>query len=85
MKRSGALALPFPGGLCDPHAPMPKPNPKQLLRVAGNYLKSHPEEIWRAVKGAAGLRFGLPMDALRYLIRELADRKSTRLNSSHRL
>ena len=51
---------------------MPKPNPKQLLRVAGNYLKSHPEEIWRAVKGAAGLRFGLPMDALRYLIRELA-------------
>ena len=51
---------------------MPKPNPKQLLRDAGNYLKSHPEEIWRAVKGAAGLRFGLPMDALRYLIRELA-------------
>ncbi|MFO0591730.1 MAG: hypothetical protein U0441_29555 [Polyangiaceae bacterium] len=51
---------------------MPKPNPKQLLRVAGNYLKSHPEEIWRAVKGATGLRFGLPMDALRYLIRELA-------------
>jgi hypothetical protein len=51
---------------------MPKPNPKQLLREAGNYLKAHPEEIWRAVKGAAGLRFGVPMDALRYLIREFA-------------
>lgn len=51
---------------------MPKPNPKQLLRDAGNYLKAHPEEIWRVMKGAAGLRFGLPMDALRYLIREFA-------------
>ena len=49
---------------------MPKPNPKQLLRDAGNYLKSHPEELWRVVKGVAGLRFGLPMDALRYLVRE---------------
>jgi hypothetical protein len=51
---------------------MPKPNPKELLRVAGNYLKAHPEEIWRAMKGAAGLRFGVPMDTLRYLVREFA-------------
>ncbi len=51
---------------------MPKPNPKQLLRDAGNYLKAHPEELWRVVKGVAGLRFGLPMDALRYLVREFA-------------
>ena len=51
---------------------MPKPNPKELLRVAGNYLKAHPEEIWRAVKGAVGSRIGVPMDALRYLVRELA-------------
>lgn len=51
---------------------MPKPNPKQLLQVAGNYLKAHPEELWRAVKGVAGARFGLPMDALRYLVREFA-------------
>jgi hypothetical protein len=51
---------------------MPKPNPKQLLRDAGNYLKAHPEEIWRVMKGVAGLRFGLPMDALRYLVREFA-------------
>lgn len=51
---------------------MAKANPKELLRVAGNYLKSHPEEIWRAVKGAFGLRVGVPMDSLRYLVRELA-------------
>lgn len=51
---------------------MSKPNPKQLLRVAGNYLKAHPEEIWRAVKGAAGLRLGVPMAALRYLVQEFA-------------
>lgn len=51
---------------------MPKPNPKELLRVAGNYLRAHPEEIWRAVKGIVGQRVGVPMDALRYLVRELA-------------
>lgn len=51
---------------------MPKPTPKELLRVAGNYLREHPEEIWRVVKGVAGLRAGVPMDAVRYLVRELA-------------
>ncbi|MCC6523551.1 MAG: hypothetical protein IT373_12915 [Polyangiaceae bacterium] len=51
---------------------MPKPNPKVLLRTAAAYLKTHPEEIARAVKGAFGLRFGLPLDALRYMVREFA-------------
>lgn len=51
---------------------MPKPNPKEMLRVAGNYLKAHPEEIWRAAKGLVASRIGVPMDALRYLVRELA-------------
>lgn len=54
---------------------MPKPNPKALLRDAGNYLKRHPEEIVRVIKGAFGLRFGVPIDALRYLIREFAQGK----------
>ena len=54
---------------------MPKPNPKLILRDAGEYLKQHPEEIWRAVRGALGLRFGLPMDALRYLAREFGGGK----------
>lgn len=54
---------------------MPKPNPKLLLRQAGDYLKAHPEEIGRALRGALGLRFGVPIDALRYLARELGQGK----------
>ncbi|MEJ7732707.1 MAG: hypothetical protein WKG00_26340 [Polyangiaceae bacterium] len=54
---------------------MPKPDPKALLRDAGTYLRSHPEELVRALKGAFGLRFGLPMDALRYLVREMGTSK----------
>jgi hypothetical protein len=49
---------------------MPKPDPKILLREATSYLKQHPEEILRIVRGAFGLRVGVPMDALRYLLRE---------------
>jgi hypothetical protein len=54
---------------------MPKPNSKLLLRTAGSYLKEHPEEILRALKGALGLRFGVPIDALRYLAREFGGGK----------
>src|SRR5262245_31592359 len=54
---------------------MPRPDPKLLLRQAGTYLKDHPEEIVRALKGAVGLRFGVPIDALRFLIREFANGK----------
>ena len=64
--------VPLASPLCDPSAPMAKPNPKQILRVAGNYLKAHPEEIWRVVKGVASQRIGVPMDALRYLVSEFA-------------
>lgn len=49
---------------------MPKPDPRVLARTAGKYLKEHPEEIVRALRGALGMRVGIPMDALRYLIRE---------------
>lgn len=54
---------------------MPKPDPKAILRDAGSYLRAHPEEIVRALKGAFGLRFGIPMDALRYLLREMGTSK----------
>jgi len=54
---------------------MAKPDPKVLLREAKSYLKQHPEEILRAVRGALGLRLGVPMDAVRYLLRELSDGK----------
>lgn len=54
---------------------MPKPNPKIILKAAGDYLREHPEEILRALRGAIGLRFGVPMDALRYLAREFGGGK----------
>jgi hypothetical protein len=54
---------------------MPKPDPKVILRDAGTYLKTHPEVILRALRGAVGLRFGVPIDALRYLVREFATGK----------
>jgi hypothetical protein len=49
---------------------MPRLDPKILLRHATDYLKQHPEEILRAVRGALSLRFGVPMDAIRYFARE---------------
>ncbi len=54
---------------------MPKPNPKKLLSAAAGYIKTHPQELVRAVKGALGMRVGIPLDALRYLVRELAQGK----------
>jgi hypothetical protein len=54
---------------------MPRPNPKVILSRATDYLKEHPEEIVRALRGALGLRFGVPLDALRYLARELTGGK----------
>jgi hypothetical protein len=54
---------------------MAKPSTKILLRAAGDYLKEHPEEILRALRGAVGLRFGVPIDALRYLAREFGGGK----------
>jgi hypothetical protein len=54
---------------------MGKPTPQDIAKNAGNYLKEHPEEILRVVRGALGLRFGLPIDALRWLVRELGGGK----------
>jgi hypothetical protein len=54
---------------------MPKLDPKALARLATEYLKRHPEEILRIVRGAIGLRFGVPMDAVRYFARELGGGK----------
>jgi hypothetical protein len=50
---------------------MPKLDPRALARQASDYLKAHPEEILRALRGALGLRFGVPMDTVRYFAREL--------------
>lgn len=40
------------------------------LEAARGYLKSHPEEIGRAVRNAFGLRLGVPINALRWLGRQ---------------
>jgi hypothetical protein len=50
---------------------MPKIDRKVLVRDAKDYLKQHPEEVLRALRGLLGLRFGVPMDAIRYFAREL--------------
>lgn len=54
---------------------MPKPNPKLLASLAAGYLRAHPDELVRVVRSAAGLRVGIPLDALRYLVREFATGK----------
>lgn len=54
---------------------MPRPDRKAIVSAAKDYLREHPEEIVRALKGVLGLRFGVPLDALRYLAREMTGGK----------
>jgi hypothetical protein len=42
-----------------------------MLGAASGYLKENPEELLRAAKNAVGLRFGLPISALRWLVAQL--------------
>ena len=43
------------------------PTPQETVDALRSYLRSHPEEIGRAVRSALGLRFGVPLAALRWL------------------
>lgn len=43
------------------------PDKKALLLAASGYVRENPGEIVRAARNAVALRFGLPLDALRYL------------------
>lgn len=54
---------------------MARPDPKAILSAAKSYLQQHPEEVVRALRGALGLRIGVPLDALRYFARELGGGK----------
>lgn len=54
---------------------MARPDPKAILTAAKSYLQQHPEELLRALRGALGLRIGVPLDALRYFARELGGGK----------
>ena len=40
------------------------------LDAARSYLRTHPEELSRAVRGAMGLRFGVPLVALRWIAKQ---------------
>ncbi len=46
-------------------------NPRALLEAAVGYVRKNPQEILKAAVNAAGLRFGVPLAALRYLTTQL--------------
>lgn len=52
------------------------PDKKAMIGAAGAYLKDNPGEILRAVKNAAALRVGLPLDALRWLAAQAGGRRA---------
>jgi hypothetical protein len=43
------------------------PTPQETVGAVRSYLRVHPEELGRAVRSALGLRFGVPLAALRWL------------------
>ena len=43
------------------------PTPQETDDAVRSYLRMHPEELGRAVRSALGLRFGVPLAALRWL------------------
>ena len=47
--------------------------PEKIFKAAGRYLRRHPDELGRAVRNAIGLRFGIPIEAFRWLAGELLD------------
>ena len=49
---------------------MARPNPRVLVRAAADYVKERPEELFHLVRSALRLRASVPLDALRYVVRE---------------
>lgn len=49
------------------------PRPEDFVFAVTDYLRDHPESISRAVFGGLGLRFGLPLAAVRWLLSNLID------------
>ena len=54
---------------------MARPNPRAILSASLSYLRKNPDEVVRAAVNAATLRFGIPLAALRYLVKELGGGK----------
>jgi len=52
------------------------PDKKAMVGALGGYLKRHPEEILRMARNAVGLRFGVPIDALRWLASQAKGKKA---------
>lgn len=51
-------------------------DPRTLLGNTKDYLIQHPEELVRLGKNALALRFGLPLDALRWLAAQFGGKKA---------
>jgi hypothetical protein len=49
-----------------------------MVEAVAGYLRQHPDEIIRVVRGALGLRLGLPVDALRWISARVPARRSPR-------
>lgn len=49
--------------------------PKKAFQAVGRYIRRHPEEVLRSVRNAASLKLGVPLPAIRWLIRELGGEK----------
>ncbi len=51
---------------------------KSVLGAAGAYLKDNPDELLRVAKNAVGLRFGVPVSALRWLAGQVNGKRAPR-------
>jgi hypothetical protein len=49
---------------------------RQIAGAVGTYLKEHPEELWRLLRNALAMRFGVPLAALRWLAVKGAGKKA---------
>ena len=49
---------------------------RAIASAVVSYLKDHPEEVWRVLRNALALRFGVPLAALRWLAVKGAGKKA---------
>lgn len=54
------------------------PDKKAMVEAAGGYLRRNPGELLRAARNAVALRFGVPLDALRWLAGQAKGKKAPR-------
>lgn len=54
------------------------PDKKAMVEAVGSYLRRNPGELLRAARNAVALRFGVPLDALRWLASQAKGKKAPR-------